>query len=194
MKKQLFSFPADQAQELTQAWVEAMVVGLNLCPFAAPEVRNNVIRYAVSHSDRMEDAIQDFLTELDKIQNAEEESLSTTLLSFTQIAADFEAFLDLLDICQQSLEQSGLDGVFQLASFHPYYCFSGVDEDDITNWTNRAPFPTIHLIHEGQMSRVLTHYKNPDEIPGRNMALMESLGRSGLIEKFPPLEQYWPQD
>lgn len=194
MKKQLFSFPADQAQELTLAWVEAMVVGLNLCPFAAPEVRNNAIRYAVSHSDRMEDAIQDFLTELDKIQNAEEESLSTTLLSFTQIAADFEEFLDLLDICQQSLEQSGLDGVFQLASFHPCYCFSGVDGDDITNWTNRAPFPTIHLIREGQMSRVLTHYKNPDEIPERNMALMESLGRAGLIEKFPPLEQYWPQD
>lgn len=194
MKKQLFSFPSEQAQQLTQDWVEAMVVGLNLCPFAAPEVKNNLIRYAASDAESVESAVKDFLFELDKIQNSEEEELSTTLLAFTQVAKGFEDFLDLLDICQQYLEQSGLDGVFQLASFHPQYCFSGVEETDITNWTNRAPFPTIHLIREGQMSRVLTHYKNPDEIPERNMALMEQLGKEGLIQRFPPLAKYWSED
>lgn len=194
MMKQLFKFPPEQAPTLTQEWVEAIVVGLNLCPFAAPEVKNKAIRYAVSHGGKAEAVVQDFLTELDKIQNAEETELSTTLLCFTQVADEFEEFLDILDICQQNLENSGLDGVFQLASFHPEYCFSGVDKDDITNWTNRAPFPTIHLIREGQMSRVLTHYKNPDEIPERNMALMETLGKEGLIQKFPPLAHYWTED
>ena len=97
-------------------------------------------------------------------------------------------------MCQSALESAGLEGVFQLASFHPQYCFAGVDPDDITNWTNRAPFPTIHIIREGQMSRVLVHYKTPEEIPERNMALMEKLGREGLIERFSPLGIYQDQD
>lgn len=193
MTKQLFAFPAEQAASLTQQWVEAMVVGLNLCPFAAPEVRNETIRYAVSDAEGVEPAVQDFLQELAHIQGQEESDLSTTLVSFTQTAQTFEEFLDLLDLCQAVLENAGLDGIFQLASFHPDYCFAGVDADDITNWTNRAPFPTIHIIREGQMSRVLVHYKNPEEIPERNMALMDKLGREGLIERFPPLADYWPQ-
>lgn len=187
-----FSFPTDQAQELTQQWVEAIVVGLNLCPFAAPEVRNQSIRYAVSHAAVLTDAAQDFLAELARIQDTAEEEISTTLVAFTETAVDFASFLDLLDLCQTMLERAGLAGVFQLASFHPEYCFSGVPENDITNWTNRSPFPAIHIIREGQMSRVLVHYKNPDEIPERNMALMASMGRDGLIERFPPLANYWP--
>lgn len=191
MTKQIFAFPAEQASELMQQWVETMVVGLNLCPFAAPEVRNNTIRYAVSAAERLETAAEHFLGELSNIQAKEEGELSTTLVSFTHCVADFDSFLDLLDLCQGLLEQAGLEGVFQLASFHPNYCFSGVPEGDISNWTNRAPFPTIHIIREGQMSRVLVHYKNPDEIPERNMALMETLGKEGLIKRFPPLAAYW---
>lgn len=194
MSIQKFAFPAEQAVELTQQWVEAIVVGLNLCPFAAPEVRNQSIRYVASHAASLEEATQDFLAELQIIQKSDESELSTSLVNFTDTAVEFEAFLDLLDMCQSALESAGLEGVFQLASFHPQYCFSGVDPDDITNWTNRAPFPTIHIIREGQMSRVLVHYKTPEEIPERNMALMEKLGREGLIERFSPLGIYQGQD
>lgn len=194
MSIQKFAFPAEQAAELTQQWVEAIVVGLNLCPFAAPEVRNQSIRYVASHAASLEEATQDFLAELQIIQKSDESDLSTSLVNFTGTAVEFEAFLDLLDMCQSALESAGLEGVFQLASFHPQYCFSGVDPDDITNWTNRAPFPTIHIIREGQMSRVLVHYKTPEEIPERNMALMERLGREGLIERFSPLGIYQGQD
>jgi hypothetical protein len=169
-----------------------MVVGLNLCPFAAPEVRNNSIRYAKTEADNLEAVLGDFLHELDRIQCAEEEALSTTLLMLTRIAESFDDFLEILDLCQALLEQTGLEGVFQLASFHPQYCFADVDEQHISNWTNRAPFPTIHIIREGQMARVLTHYKNPEEIPERNMALMQQLGREGLIQRFPPFADYWP--
>lgn len=190
MNKYKFVFPPEQAPVLTQQWVEALVVGLNLCPFAAPEVRNDTIRYAVSHSDNLDGAVQDFLAELQRIQSSEEAVLSTSLVSFTETAVTFDSFLDLLDRCQDALEEAGLEGVFQLASFHPQYCFAGVAADDISNWTNRAPFPTIHIIREGQMSRVLVHYKTPEEIPERNMALMEKLGREGLIARFPPLAEY----
>jgi len=190
MNKYKFVFPPEQAPVLTQQWVEALVVGLNLCPFAAPEVRNDTIRYAVSHSDSLDGAVQDFLAELQRIQSSEETALSTSLVSFTETAVTFDSFLDLLDRCQDALEEAGLEGVFQLASFHPQYCFAGVAADDISNWTNRAPFPTIHIIREGQMSRVLVHYKTPEEIPERNMALMEKLGREGLIARFPPLAEY----
>lgn len=193
MNQNLFAFPPEQAKSLTQQWVEAIVVGLNLCPFAAPEVKNSTIRYADSRADALDAAAQDFLQELARIQEQPEDILSTTLICFTSIAREFEEFLDLLDLCQSLLEQAGLEGVFQLASFHPDYCFQGVAADDITNWTNRAPFPTIHIIREGQMSRVLVHFKNPQEIPERNMALMEKLGRQGLIECFPPLADYWPE-
>lgn len=191
MSEQIYAFPADQAETLTQQWVETMVVGLNLCPFAAPEVRNQAIRYAAIDATEMEAAVQAFLTELALIQETDEAALSTSLLCFTQIDPDFEHFLDLLDLCQTMLEKAGLAGVFQLASFHPQYCFAGVEADDLSNWTNRAPFPTIHIIREGQMSRVLVHYKNPDEIPERNIQLMYKLGKSGLIERFPPLAEYW---
>ena len=191
MNKQLFAFPAEQAPELMAAWVESMVVGLNLCPFAAPELRNKTIRYAVSNAETDEAACAEFLQELEHIQRSEEEVLSTTLLSFTHCAVNFEDYLDLLDRCQHLLEKAGLDGVFQLASFHPQYCFQGVAEDHISNWTNRAPFPTIHIIREGQMSRVLAHYKHPEEIPERNIQLMEKLGYAGLVERFPPLADYW---
>ena len=191
MNHSLFPFPATEAAPLTQAWVEAMVVGLNLCPFAAPEVRNQSIRYAVSSADDLPQAAQAFLDELQRIQSATETQLSTTLLSFTHLADSFDEFLDLLACCQELLFEVGLEGVFQLASFHPQYCFDGVADDDISNWTNRAPFPTIHIIREGQMARVLTHYQNPDEIPERNMALMRALGKAGLIERFPPLAAYW---
>jgi hypothetical protein len=194
MSIQKFAFPAEQAVELTQQWVEAIVVGLNLCPFAAPEVRNQSIRYVASHAASLEEATQDFLAELQIIQKSDESELSTSLVNFTDTAVEFETFLDLLDMCQSALESAGLEGVFQLASFHPQYCFAGVDPDDITNWTNRAPFPTIHIIREGQMSRVLVHYKTPEEIPERNMALMEKLGREGLIERFSPLGIYQDQD
>lgn len=181
----------EQVKTLMQSWVETMVVGLNLCPFAAPEVRQQRIVYTVSDAEHSQDAVRDFLQALAHIQDNDESVVSTTLLSFKQTAADFDDFLDLLDYCQQLLEEAGLEGVFQLASFHPRYCFSGVEEDDITNWTNRAPYPTLHLIREGQMARVLMHYDNPDEIPERNMALMESLGKAGLIARFPPLAEYW---
>ncbi len=180
----------ENAEALTRQWVESMVVGLNLCPFAAPVVKQATIHYAVEEGDKDEAVIQAFLAELDRIQASEEDELATTLLVTPNALPEFEQYLDMLDILQGLLDRSGLGGVFQLASFHPNYQFAGVSANDITNWTNRSPFPCFHLIREGMMTRVLMNYGDPDEIPERNMTLMQELGREGLIERYPPYADY----
>lgn len=189
----LLTYVPENAEPLTRLWVETMVVGLNLCPFAAPVVKNATIRYSVCDGNTTEAVIQAFLAELDRIQASEEDELSTTLLITPYALNDFEQYLDALDMLQTLLDRSGLGGVFQLASFHPQYQFNGVPEQDISNWTNRSPFPCFHLIREGMMSRVLMNYGDPDQIPERNMAMMKKLGREGLIEKYPPYADYIPQ-
>jgi len=186
-------YKPEYAVPLTQWWVSAVVVDLNLCPFAASVVKKASIRYSVCDGDKPDAIIQAFLAELDLIQSKPEEELETTLLIAPHTLQDFDQYLDTLDILQSLLDRSGLGGEFQLASFHPHYQFDGVDEHDITNWTNRAPFPSFHILREGMMSRVLQHYKSPEEIPERNMALMQQLGAKGLIEAYPPFAEYIPQ-
>ncbi|MCV6590728.1 MAG: DUF1415 domain-containing protein [Marinobacterium sp.] len=173
--------------EQTRNWVESVVVGLNLCPFAAPVIRQQSIRYAESAARDDESVIQDFLLELDRLQQTDEAELSTTLVIYPAVFEDFAHYLDLLSIMEDLLEQTGLDGIFQLASFHPDYLFDGVPEDDRSHWTNRAPYPTVHIIREGEMSRVLMHYKNPEQIPERNMGVLRNLSDEKLAELYPHL-------
>jgi len=181
------------ATELTRSWVETMVVGLNLCPFAAPVVKDESLRYAVSLAETEDALVADFLSEIERVQQAAEEDVATTLLIAPVMLQDFYDYLDMLALFEDLLLEAGLDGVLQLASFHPQYLFGGVDADDISHWTNRSPYPTFHIIREAQMSRALTHYKDPEEIPERNMRLLRKLGREGLIERFPPFADYCPE-
>jgi len=178
------------AVPLTEWWVKAVVIDLNLCPFASSVVKKATIRYALCEGDRADSVVQSFLAELDLIQSQPEQALSTTLLVAPNALADFDQYLDTLDIVQSLLERSGLGGEFQIASFHPQYQFDGVSSDDVTNWTNRAPFPCFHLLREGMMTRVLKSYANSDDIPEHNIALMQTLGRQGLIDAYPPFAEY----
>lgn len=120
--------------------------------------------------------------------------MSTTLLITPQLLGDFDDFLDLLADAEALLEQAGVDDLFQIASFHPRYLFAGVPADDISHWTNRAPYPTLHLIRQDEMSRVLASWRDPEQIPERNIARLRSLGRAGLLAQFPPLAEYWPEE
>jgi len=191
MNRKQQRYDNDEILALMQRWVEVMVVGENLCPFAAPDVRNDRVRYVISEAREPEALVRDFLQELDLIQQAPEPEIATTLLVIPRMLADFDDYLDMLALCEELIEEAGLDGVFQLASFHPGYLFDGVPEDDLGHWTNRAPFPTLHLIREGQVSRVLAQYPDPDAIPERNIAHLRALGREGLIRLFPPFADYW---
>ncbi|KKJ75389.1 hypothetical protein WH95_18205 [Kiloniella litopenaei] len=184
------SYTIANALELTKLWVDVMVIGQNLCPFAAPERNRKSIRYVIVEKEKQSEAIEMFLSELLFLQQSSEDEASTSLVIFPTGFDNFDVFLDLLDYAEDALVQVGVEGLFQLASFHPNYQFDGLPSEDITNWTNRSPFPVLHIIREGQMGRVLDSYKSPEEIPERNMALMERLGAKGLIQRFPPFQDY----
>ncbi|GGC09992.1 hypothetical protein GCM10011352_40580 [Marinobacterium zhoushanense] len=184
----------EQAQQLTQEWVEQMVVGLNLCPFAAPVVRAGSIRYQVSDARDEERFLRDFLQQLADLVERPEAELSTTLLITPWLLQDFDQFLDLVADAEALIEQAGVEDLFQIATFHPGYLFDGVDTDDISHWTNRAPYPTLHLIRQDEMSRALASYRDPESIPERNIKRLREMGRAGLLAQFPPLADYWPDE
>lgn len=190
MTKQLAEYTGDEVEAISRDWVEALVVGLNLCPFAAPVVRQNSLRYQVIEAQEPVAVEQVFLAELALIQEADEAGIATSLLILPRAVPDFYDYLSLVARCEQLLVKAGLEGVFQLASFHPRYLFAGVDAEDISHWTNRSPFPMLHIIRESHIDRALMQVRNPDDIPERNIALLRRLGREGLLERFPPLALY----
>ncbi|RTE65376.1 DUF1415 domain-containing protein [Amphritea opalescens] len=190
MVKTQQDYSVEQVEELTRQWVESMVVGLNLCPFAAPVVKDESLRYAVTQASAGEALVEAFLAEVERLVQADEQSLSTTLFIVPTGLEDFYDYLDQLQLFENLLQQAGLEGVLQLASFHPGYLFAGVAEDDLSHWSNRAPWPTFHIIREAEMSRALAHYSHPEQIPERNIQRLRALGREALIERFPPFADY----
>ena len=164
------------AIEITGRWLETMVIGLNLCPFAKRVVDDKSVRLTVSDALEDEAVLKAVLMELDILHSSREQDVATSLLIFSDGLRDFDHYLLLLDQAQQLLEQVGLEGIFQVASFHPGYRFAGVDEEDLGNYTNRSPLPMLHFIREAQLERVLENYPHPEAIPENNIATLNSLG------------------
>ncbi len=177
------------ALELTQQWLEEVVVGMNLCPFAKPVLKDNSIHYAVTAQSDWSELSTFFLEELTRIAAVEEQQISTSLLIIPQGLQDFYDYLDFVSDCEDLIKKADLTDQFQLASFHPRYIFAQVDPDDVSHWTNRSPFPIVHIIREQQMSRVLEKHPNPDSIAQRNIALFQEMGKDALIARFPHFKQ-----
>lgn len=168
----------------TRKWLAEFVVGLNLCPFARPLLDNPQLRIQVCE-DTSSDALRlAFLQELDLLQSSPESEVASSLLVFSHALADFDDYLDFVDDARDLLAEAGLEGVLQLASFHPDYQFEGEPADGASHFSNRAPWPTIHFIREDMLSRVLGDFPDPEAIPVRNM---ETLDRIGVKE----LELRW---
>ena len=181
----------DEIKNLTLHWVEKMVVGLNLCPFAAPVVKAKTLAVELCDSDDFDPVLRSFLGELSVLVETPAHERSTTLLVLTDLANwPFDKFLELVDEAEALIEQAGCEDLFQIATFHPDYCFDGVEEDDLSNWTNRSPWPMLHLIRQDEMSDALTHYKGVEEIPQRNIDRLEQMGRAGLAQYCPLLTEY----
>ena len=177
-------------KSLTQQWVEQVVVGLNLCPFAAPVVRQpSLMEYAVFDGE-LDQLPAYFLSQLDKLQSQPPEVLETALLIVPSHLADFHDYLAMLDTLEGLISEAGLQGVIQLASFHPQYQFAGLPADDITHWTNRSPYPTFHLLREASLEKAIAAFGDTEKIPERNMAFFEQLQAKGLIERFAPFADY----
>ena len=159
-------------------WVETVVVGLNLCPFAKRELINNRVRFSVSDATTEEQLLTDLESELNLLSG--DDSVETTLLINPQVLQDFYDFNQFLNYADELLVQMELDGVFQIASFHPDYQFGGTEPDDVENYTNRSPYPTLHLIREASLELAIANYPDADGIPTRNIELLESLGEEKM--------------
>jgi len=163
--------------KITRQWLDQMVVGLNLCPFSHSVVAQDQVHYAICDGTDDPQLKQFYVMELQRLLDADENSIATSLLMFSQGLQVFDDYLDVLDWFQQLLEQADLTDHIQLASFHPQYQFEGVDADDLSHFTNRAPYPTIHLIRQAQMTKALAQVADPEQIYTDNIETLNKLGR-----------------
>jgi hypothetical protein len=163
----------------TQAWLERAVIGLNLCPFAKGVHVKGQIHYAVSQARKPKELLKDLVVELKDLVAQDPLARDTTLLIVPDCLASFFDFNDFLARADDALVALGLDGVLQIASFHPDFQFEGTDPDDITNFTNRAPYPTLHLLREDSIDRAVAAFPEAEAIFEQNMQTLERLGTAG---------------
>ncbi|TBW49813.1 DUF1415 domain-containing protein [Marinobacter halodurans] len=169
----------DQAIAATRAWVETAVIGLNLCPFArAPYVRSQV-HFAVTDATDDEGIAEGLLAEIQQLQARPVEERETTLLILTEGLADFDAFNDFLGLADNLLAHLGLDGTFQIASFHPDYRFADTPADAIDNYSNRSPLPILHILREDSVAQAAEAMDDPDAIYRANIDRLRALGHDG---------------
>lgn len=173
------------------AWLERAVIGLNLCPFAKAVHVKGLVHYRVSAARHEAQVLADLRDELLALEAIPASERDTTLLVMPQGFADFLDFNDLLDPADELIASLGLEGVIQIASFHPQYRFAGVAEDDITNFTNRAPYPTLHLLREDSIARAVDAMAQPEAIYETNMRTLQALGAEGWqrLDVGPPGER-----
>jgi hypothetical protein len=171
---------AGNPEQHIRAWVQQFVVGLDLCPFARPLRNAGNLRITVCTGSEEDHLLRTFLQELDLLQASQEREIATTLLVFPHALADFEAYLVFFDKAQGLLIDSGLQEWVLRASFHPLYQFQGEDEDAASHFSNRAPYPVIHLLRESMLTRVLADYPHPERIPARNIEKLNRLGSAQL--------------
>ncbi len=158
----------------TKKWLETIVIAHNICPFAERVFKNGSIHFEVETSTDIETCLENLITECERLD--EDETIETTLLIYANAFADFDEYLDFLEVAQALLEAQDYEGIYQLASFHPNYCFDGSLENDAANYTNRSPYPMLHLLRESSLEHALANYPNPEIIPENNIKLTRKLG------------------
>ncbi len=166
----------------TRCWVERAVVALNLCPFARKPVEAGQVRYVVSEARDEETLLADVQRELELLRDSDPQQLETTVLIHPWVLNDFYDYNDFLAVVDVLLDHSGYHGVFQVASLHPDYQFAGTEPEDAENYTNRSPYPVLHLLREELLEKAILSYARPDKIPERNIRTMEKLGAEKMRE------------
>lgn len=164
----------------TRHWVERAVIGLNLCPFAKAVAVRGQVRYVLSQATGTDALLEDLGEALLHLRDTPADLVDTTLLVHPAVLGDFLDYNEFLDSADALLESLDLDGVLQVASFHPQYQFAGTLPDDIDNATNRSPWPTLHLLREDSVARAVAAFPDPDAIVSRNLDTLRQLGADGL--------------
>ncbi|UKE46763.1 MULTISPECIES: DUF1415 domain-containing protein [Xanthomonas translucens group] len=168
----------------TRHWLERAVIGLNLCPFAKAVHVKQQIRYVLSDATTPEALLEELSEELLLLRDTPAEQIDTTLIVHPQVLGDFLDYNDFLDNADAAVDALDLHGILQVASFHPHYQFAGTARDDIGNYTNRAPFPTLHLLREDSVERAVAAFPDADVIVERNLQTLEKLGLDGWKKLF----------
>ena len=174
----------DDVLAATRLWLEKAVIGLNLCPFAKAVYVKQQVRLVVSDATTPEQLVEELAEELLRLRDTPAEEIDTTLLVHPQVLQDFLDYNDFLDQADALVEALELDGELQVASFHPDYRFADSGEDDIENYSNRAPFPILHLLREDSVARAVEIYPEADTIVERNYATLRTLGHDGWRRLF----------
>lgn len=176
----------------TQRWLERAVIGLNLCPFAKAVHVKKQIRYVVSSATTPEDLLGDLMRELEVLAEAPSARIDTTLLIHPYVLTDFLGYNDFLGVVDDALEDMELDGILQVASLHPQYRFADTEPDDIENYTNRSPYPMLHLLRETSIVQAVAAFPEAGQIFDKNIETLRRLGHEGwdaLQVTAPPLDQ-----
>ena len=163
----------------TKQWLEAAVIGLNLCPFAKAVYAKNQVRLVISKARHADELLEELDRELDLLVATPASEVDTTLLIHPTLFEDFLDFNDFLEVVEGVVDEHGLEGVIQLASFHPQFQFDGTEPDDIGNYTNRAPFAIVHLLREESVERAVEAFPQADAIFDTNIATLQKLGLPG---------------
>ena len=158
----------------TIEWIKSVVIELNFCPFASKVFNNKSIRYVVLSNTDTQSALECLLNEFGNLDTKLE--IETTLIIFSNDYKEYNYYLDLLDKSNDLLLDNNYEGIYQLASFHPLYCFAGSDNNDAANYTNRSPYPMLHLLRENSITKALQHFPNPENIPLKNIAYTRDKG------------------
>jgi uncharacterized protein len=166
--------PAEIIIAQTRQWIIDVVVGCNFCPFAAREIKRGTIHYEVVASAGRKEALEALAALFDKMEN--DKSIETSLLILPAGVASFTAYLQLLDLAETLLHDEGHEGIYQLASFHPAYLFAGAENDDPSNYTNRSPYPMLHLLREDSVSKAVAGHPDVDSIPEKNIEFATQKG------------------
>jgi hypothetical protein len=159
-------------------WLESVIIKHNICPFAKKEHERGSIHYQVNDNKDLERCLLDLMIEFLRLDN--DSKIETTLFILSSGFDDFDYYLDCLELASQLLIEQNYEGIYQLASFHPDYCFDEVPEQDPANYTNRSPYPMLHIIREASLEKALQSYPDPEQIPTRNIEFCRAMGNEKM--------------
>ncbi|RUR33346.1 DUF1415 domain-containing protein [Vreelandella andesensis] len=171
----------NQIAEQTLTWVRTFIVEHNICPFAKRELEGGNVRVEVVRSKKVDVALEELITEVEWLN--EHPETETTLLVFPSLFKSFDHYLDYVELAESLLVELGYEGIYQLATFHPDYCFADAEPEDAANYTNRSPYAMVHLLREESVEKAIAFYGDTAQIPERNIAHLTALG-SNTAEKL----------
>ncbi|MES2777659.1 MAG: DUF1415 domain-containing protein [Bacteroidota bacterium] len=161
-------------------WIQSVVIGCNFCPFAAKALLKKTVRYTVLPSANTKAVLEKLMQEIYHLDEGED--IETTFIILPDNFGDFSAYLDLVEVAEKLIEKEDYEGVYQLASFHPQYCFAGESPEDAANYTNRSPYPMLHILREDSITNALENFPDPESIPEKNIAFARNKGLAYMQE------------